>query len=186
MFSAVRMRQKEKSIIASQRNMNSVSFIFHTVKMTWPSFPQKSKYPQSVFNSIAGHKFTIKIFWIENCDFIFVVLWKIGFSLDPMEYFEQKGFMCCITRDAVQLPLASDHRQLVSLSCPTYHGHSSATSSAEVGTTGLLVVVAAPASSPVLGAQRWAGTLLFLHISLLAFVFPFPKRVQSTCYKAFG
>lgn len=71
--------QKEKSIIASQRNMNSVSFIFHTVKMTWPSFPQKSKYPQSVFNSIAGHEFSINIFRIENCDFIFVALWKIGF-----------------------------------------------------------------------------------------------------------
>lgn len=64
--------QKEKSIIASQRNMNSVSFIFHTVKMTWPSFPQKSKYLQSVF--IAGHKFSINIFWIENCDFIILVL----------------------------------------------------------------------------------------------------------------
>lgn len=70
---------KEKSIIASQGNMNSVSFIFHTVKMTWPSFPQKSKYPHSVFNSIAGHEFSISIFCIENCDFIFVALWKIGF-----------------------------------------------------------------------------------------------------------
>lgn len=56
--------------------MNSVSFIFHTVKMTWPSFPQKSKYLQSVFKCIAGHKFFISIFWIENCDFILVVLWK--------------------------------------------------------------------------------------------------------------
>lgn len=177
MFSAVWMRQKEKSIIASQRNMNSVSFIFHTVKMTWPSFPQKSKYPQSVFNSIAGHKFTINIFWIGNCDFIFVVLWKIGFSLDQMEYFEQKGFMCCITRVAVQLPLAPDHRQLASLSCPTHGGHSSASPSPGARTTRLLVVVAAQATSPVLGAQCWAGTLLFLHISLLAFISPFPKCV---------
>lgn len=80
--------------------MNSVSFIFHTVKMTWPSFPQKSKYLQSVFNSRARHKFSINTFWIENCDFILVILWKKGFSLDQLECSQQKRFLCCLTRSS--------------------------------------------------------------------------------------
>ena len=129
MFSAVRMRQKEKSIIASQRNMNSVSFIFHTVKMTWPSFPQKSKYLQSVFSSIAGHIFSINIFWIENCDFILVVLLKnrvfFGsngvFAAESVSALSHKGCSSAAFCLCGCGPLAS------SLSYWAHHSHSAAT-----------------------------------------------------------
>lgn len=138
--------------------MNSVSFIFHTVKMTWPSFPQKSKYLQSVFNSIAGHKFSINIFWIENRDFIPVVLWKNRgfFGSDGVLSAEKVSVLSQGLRFSYLLPLQLWTAGL-GLSCPTHRGHGPAAPPSGTGATGRLVGAAAWLLSPALGAEHWTG-----------------------------